>query len=67
VLYYYIDGTRAYCAGVLKLTDEEGREFYIYVRSNGQLATGIYWPTTTNGLLPGNRSYNWGTDGRLYL
>ena len=66
VLYYYINGTRAYGAGVLKLMDENGAEFYIYVRSNGQLATGIYWPTTTNGLL--NRGgYDWGTDGRLYL
>ena len=66
VLYYYVDGVRAYSAGVLKLTDEAGRAFYIYVRSNGQLATGIYWPTNTNGLLK-YQAYNWGTDGRLYL
>ncbi len=66
-LYYYENGTRAYGKGVVKLTDEAGETFYIYVRSNGQLATGTYWPTTTNGLLSGNRGYNWGTDGRLYL
>lgn len=65
-LYYYIDGTRAYGAGVVKLSDENGEEFYIYVRSNGQLATGVYWPTTTNGLLE-CKGYDWGTDGRLYL
>ena len=66
VLYYYVDGTRAYAAGVLKLTDENGVDFYIYVRSNGQLATGTYWPTNTNGLLT-YKAYDWGTDGRLYL
>ena len=66
VLYYYENGMRAYGKGVTKLTDENGVEFYIYVRSNGQLATGVYWPTTTNGLLP-IKAYNWGTDGRLYL
>jgi hypothetical protein len=52
---------------IVKLTDEEGRDFYIYVRSGGQLATGIYWPTNTNGLLTYGRSYDFGTDGRLYL
>ena len=67
VLYYYVDGIRAYGAGVLKLTDENGVDFYIYVRSNGQLATGIYWPTVTNGLLNYGQSYDFGTDGRLYL
>ena len=66
VLYYYIDGGRAYGAGLLKLTDEDGGEFYIYVRSNGQLATGVYWPTNTNDLLP-CQAYDFGDDGRLYL
>lgn len=66
-LYYYVDGTCAYGAGVVKLTDENGAEFYIYVRSNGQLATGVYWPTTTNGMLTYGKSYDFGTDGRLYL
>lgn len=66
VLYYYENGTRAYAKGVVKLVDENGVDFYIYVRSNAQLATGIYWPTTTNGLL-NHQAYDWGTDGRLYL
>ena len=66
-LYYYENDVIQYGAGVVEMTDETGETFYIYVRSNGQLATGSYWPTTTNGLIPGNRSYNWGTDGRLYL
>lgn len=66
-LYYYKDGAIAYCAGIVKLVDENGLDFYIYVRSNGQLALGNYWPTTTNGLLAGNRAYNFGTNGRLYL
>ncbi len=63
--YYYIDGEIAYGAGVVELTDEAGETFYIYVRSNGKLATGNYWPTNTNGLLE-NRGYDWGVDGRYY-
>lgn len=64
--YYYKDDVIQYGAGVVKLTDENGVDFYIYVRSNGQLATGKYWTTTTNGLLK-EKEYNFGTDGRLYL
>jgi hypothetical protein len=64
-LYYYKDGNIAYGAGLLKLTDDAGADFYIYVRSNGQLATGKYWPTTTNDLLP-TGMYDFGTDGRYY-
>ena len=67
VLYYYENDVVKYGAGVVQLTDDNGATFYIYVRSNGQLALGNYWPTTTNGLLPENRCYNFGTDGRLYL
>ena len=65
VLYYYENGYRAYGKGVVMLTDETGTNYYVYVRSNGQLATGTYWPTITNDLLPMG-PYNWGTDGRLY-
>ena len=65
-LYYYKNDAVQYNAGLLKLTDDNGVEFYIYVRSNGQLATGVYWPTTNNGLLP-NKGYDFGTNGRLYL
>ena len=67
ILYYYENDAIKYGAGIVQLTDDAGETFYIYVRSNGQLALGNYWPTTTNGLLPGNRCYNFGTDGRLYL
>ena len=66
ILYFYENGTRAYNKGIVKLTDDSGRDYYIYVRSNGQLATGNYWPTNTNGLLT-YKGYDWGTDGRLYL
>lgn len=65
-LYYYKDDAIQYAAGLLKLTDENGVDFYIYVRSNGQLATGVYWPTSHNDLLP-YKAYDFGTDGRLYL
>ena len=51
--------------GVVKLTDEEGKTFYIYVCTNGNLATGKYWPTYRNDLLP-RGEYDWGTDGRYY-
>ena len=64
-LYYYENDRIMKGAGVVKLTDEEGETFYIYVRSNGQLATGIYWPTTRNDLLD-RGAYNWGSDGRYY-
>ena len=53
-------------AGVVELTDENGVTFYICVKSNGQLATGTYWPSARSDLLP-RGVYNWGTDGILYL
>ena len=59
---YYIDGIKQIGTGVVQLEDGA----YIYVRSNGQLATGIYWATNHNGLLA-EKSYNFGTDGKLYL
>lgn len=62
-LYYYDNGNIAYGAGLIYLEDEG---CYIYVRSNGQLATGIYWPTTTNGYDFSGR-YDFGTDGKLYI
>ncbi len=65
VYYYYKAGVKQVGAGVVEMTDEFGETFYIYVRSNGQLATGEYWPTTTNGLLE-RGCYDWGTDGRYY-
>jgi hypothetical protein len=46
-------------------TDEEGKTFYIYVCTYGNLATGKYWPTHRNDLLP-RGEYDWGADGRYY-
>ena len=39
---------------------------YIYVRSNGKLAIGKYWPTNHNGLLP-QGIYDFGDDGILII
>lgn len=64
-LYYYEKNHVQYGAGVVELTDAEGKTFYIYVRSNGELATGEYWPTTTNDFLARGK-YDWGTDGKYY-
>ena len=61
--YYYVDGQLQYAAGVVYLEEED---CYIYVRSSGQIATGIYWATNTNGLLE-SKMYDWGNDGKLYL
>ena len=65
VLYYYENGNLAYAAGLLKLSDDNG-EFYIYVRSNGQLATGKYWPTNCNGY-DVQGALDFGTDGKCYI
>ena len=64
-LFYYENGIRKPGAGVVKMTDAEGKTFYIYVMSNGQLATGKYWPTNRNDLLE-RGCYNWGEDGKYY-
>lgn len=63
--YYYVNDVKQRNIGVVKLEDEEGRTFYIYVRTSGELATGVYWPTNRNDLLP-RGPYDWGTDGRYY-
>ena len=65
VYYYYEAGVKQIGAGVVALTDENGETYYIYVRSDGSLATGKYWPTTRNGLLE-RGEYDWGTDGKYY-
>ena len=62
IFYYYVDGIKQIGTGAVQLEDGA----YIYVCSNGQLATGIYWATNHNGLLA-EKSYNFGTDGKLYL
>ncbi|MBR6740976.1 MAG: phosphodiester glycosidase family protein [Clostridia bacterium] len=64
VLYYYENGKPTY-KGLIKLEDEEGKTYYVYARSNGQLALGRYWPTRHNDLLP-YAGYDFGTDGRYY-
>jgi len=61
--YYYIGGKIAYNAGLVYLEDEG---CYIYVRSNGMIATGRYWITNHHGLLPAG-IYDFGTDGKLYM
>ena len=60
--YYYVDGKIAYGAGLVELEDGS----IIYVRSNGQLAIGKYWPTTLNGVLPAGE-YDFGADGMLVI
>ena len=57
--YYYVDGQIAYGAGLI----EWNGDIY-YVRSNGQVATGEYWPTTLNGILPAGK-YTFDEDGKL--
>lgn len=60
---YYVNGSVAYAAGLVEI--ESGK--YIYVRSNGQLATGKYWITNVNetGMEPG--FYEFGEDGYLTI
>ena len=55
--YYVIDGI-----AVNGLVEIGG--YYYYVRSNGQFATGRYYTTTTNGLLPAD-FYVFGADGKM--
>ena len=62
-LYYYEDDSIQYEAGLVEI--EEG--VYIYVRSNGQLATGKYYITNVNdidGFVSG-KAYVFGADGKL--
>ena len=37
---------------------------WYYVRTNGQVATGRYWITKTNGAMP-EASYNFAADGKM--
>lgn len=64
-LYYYENNRLACGKGVVEMTDKDGETYYIYVKSNGQLATGKYWPTNRNDLLD-RGEYDWGTDGKYY-
>ena len=58
-LYYYQYNQIQYNAGLIELDGG-----YIYVRSNGKLATGEYWITNHHGLLP-EATYDFGEDGFL--
>ena len=58
--YFYIEDEVAYAAGLMKYNGG-----YIYVRSNGQVATGKYWITNHNGLLP-EGFYDFGENGIYY-
>ena len=60
VLYYYLDGKKQYGTGLVQLEDGS----YIYVRTNGELATGFYWITNHKGLLP-EGMYEFSEDGIL--
>lgn len=65
-LYYYENGKISSKNGLVELTDEEGKTYYIYIRSsNRQIVTGKYWVTITNDLLPA-KTYDFGTDGKYY-
>jgi len=57
--FYYENGKIAYAKG---LVEYDGG--YIYVRSSGRIATGKYWATNHNGLLPAGL-YDFGEDGIL--
>ena len=60
-LFYYQLGSIAYNAGLIELDDG-----YIYVRSNGTLATGTYWITNTNGNMKAG-CYEFGADGYMII
>jgi glucan-binding YG repeat protein len=61
-LYYYDSGVKLYGAGLVQLDENS----YVYVRSSGQLATGRYWITNTNGIMEAGY-YQFGTDGYLIV
>lgn len=58
--YFYIEDEVAYGAGLKQYNGG-----YVYVRSNGQIATGKYWITNHNGLLP-EGFYDFGENGIYY-
>ena len=58
--YFYIEDEVAYGAGLVQYNGG-----YVYVRSNGQIATGKYWITNHNDLLP-EGFYDFGEDGYYY-
>lgn len=61
-LYYYVNGYVTYGAGLVKIGDD-----YYYARSNGQVATGTYYITNTNGItgFTSGQKLIFGADGKL--
>ncbi len=57
-LYYYVNNKKTY-AGLIEIDGS-----YYYVRSTGQVATGKYWVTKTNGLVESG-SYEFDDDGKM--
>ncbi len=58
-LYYYKNGKRQYNAGLIQLNGH-----YYYIRSDARAATGEYWVTIHNGLLP-EGEYIFRQDGKM--
>ena len=69
--YYYVEGMKTYAglisySGNWNYTDgtAENATAWIYVRSNGELATGSYWVTATNGNMEAGR-YTFDETGKM--
>ncbi len=58
--YYYVDGKKTH-AGLIKIDDD-----YYYIKSDCSVATGQYYCTFTNGLMP-EGSYLFGEDGKMII
>ena len=61
VLYYFVNNQIQYNAGLMEYNGG-----WIYVRSNGALATGKYWITNTGGAMEAGY-YEFGDDGYLII
>ena len=63
--YWYVNNIKTY-GGLMHLdTDGDGvADAYYYANSSGKIATGEYYITKTNDLLP-KATYNFGEDGKL--
>ena len=70
-LFFYENNQIKCNAGLIQYsgTSSEGVVYdnaWIYVRSNGQLATGTYWITNTNGAMASGK-YEFDTDGKMIV
>ncbi len=59
--YYTVKGQCIYGAGLVYIDGN-----YYYIRSGGYAATGFYWVSNTNGLLP-EGLYQFASDGKMIL